>query len=123
MVPVEASTITRKIQAFEPSIDLEIENCLVSKRLSTYQLRFKSCPTHVDEVTGDRKHAGIRAGGHIGGPLGFPELILGGSVGTPGALWNERMVAESFGKAFAVRKNKSTACLQWIMSANACVDC
>ena len=55
-------------------------------------------------ATGHRRNAGIRAGGHLGGDLGFAKLLLGALASTQGALWNGKRAAESLGNAFAVRK-------------------
>ena len=57
-----------------------------------------------DEATGHRRNAGIRAGGHLGGHLGFAKLFPGALASTQGALWNGNLAAESLGNAFAVRK-------------------
>ena len=73
-------------------------------------------------VTGHRRNAGIRAGGYFGGDLGFSKLLLGGSAGTPGPLWNEKGCG-ILGKRLRRPQDRSTAFLQWIMSKSACVDC
>ena len=57
-----------------------------------------------DEATGHRRNAGIRAGGHLGGHLGYAKLFPGALVSTQGALWNGKLAAESLGNGFAVRK-------------------
>ena len=58
----------------------------------------------IDVVTGHRRNAGIRAGGHLGGHLGFAKLFPGALASTQGALWNGKLAAESLGNACAVRK-------------------
>ena len=55
-------------------------------------------------ATGHRRNAGIRAGGHLRGHLGFAKLFPVALASTQGALWNGKLAAESLGNAFAVRK-------------------
>ena len=57
-----------------------------------------------DEATGHRRNAGIRAGGHLRGHLGFAKLFPGALASTQGALWKGKLAARSLGNAFAVRK-------------------
>ena len=38
----------------------------------------------IDEATGHRRNAAIRAGGHLGGHLGFAKIVLGASAGPRG---------------------------------------
>ena len=75
------------MQRFEPSIDLDFANgfCEKKKKLSTEQLRLWICSALLDEATGHRRNAAIRAGGHLGGRLGFAKLILGALASTQGA--------------------------------------
>ena len=65
---------------------------------------FKKFSALFDEATGHRRNAGIRAGGHIGGHLGFAKLFPGARASTQGALWNGKLAARSLGNACAVRK-------------------
>ena len=58
----------------------------------------------IEVVTGHRRNAGIRAGGHLRGHLGFAKHFPGTLASTPGALWNGKLVARSLGNAFAARK-------------------
>ena len=92
-----------KMQRFEPSIDLDFANGFFRKgcQLRSFFLNFSAL---FDEATGHRRNAGIRAGGHLGGHLGFAKLIWGALAGTRGPLWNGKLAAESLGNACAVRK-------------------
>ena len=77
----------------------------------------------LDEATGHRRNAGIRAGGHLGGHLGFAKLLVGALASTQGALWNGKLAAESLGNAFAVRKTDRLHFFECITSKSVCVDC
>ena len=55
-------------------------------------------------ATGHRRNAGIRAGGHLRGHVGFAKHFPGALARTQGALWNGKLVARSLGNAFAARK-------------------
>ena len=55
-------------------------------------------------LSANRRNAGIRAGGPLGGDLGFAKLFPGALASTEGSLWKEKLAAESVGHAFAVRK-------------------
>ena len=55
-------------------------------------------------VTGHRRNAGIRAGGHLGGDLGLAKLFPAALASTQGALWNGKRAKRSLGNAVAVRK-------------------
>ena len=91
------------MQRFEPSIDIDFANGFFEKccQLNTIFLNFSAL---FDEATGHRRNAGIRAGGHLGGHLGFAKLFPGALGSTQGAFWNGKLAAESLGNAFAVRK-------------------
>ena len=91
------------MQRFEPSIDLDFANGSFEKGCQLKSFFFLIFSALFDEATGHRRNAGIRAGGHLGGHLGFAKLILGALASTHGALWNGKRAAESLGNAFAVR--------------------
>ena len=57
-----------------------------------------------DEATGHRRNAGIRAGCHLRGHLGFAKHFPGALASTPGALWNGKLAARSLGNALAALK-------------------
>ena len=91
------------MQRFEPSIDVELANGFLEKacQLERFFLNFSAL---LDEATGHRRNAGVRAGGHLRGHLGFAKHFPGALTRTPGALWNGKLVARSLGNAFAARK-------------------
>ena len=72
------------MQCFEPSIDLDFRNGFFSKKCP---INFFFCGflALIEVATGPCKNAVNRACGHLGGPLGFSKLFLGGASGTPGA--------------------------------------
>ena len=91
------------MQRFEPSIDLDFANGFFEK-CCQLKIFFWNFSALFDEATGHRRNAGIRAGGHLGGHLGFAKIVLGALASTPGALWNGKRATRSLGNAFAVRK-------------------
>ena len=104
MDPVDATTITLKMQRFEPSIDIDFANCFFEKGCQLRHYVFWNFSTLFEEATGHRRNAGIRAGGDLGGHLGFAKLFPGALASTQGTLWNRKMAAESLGHVLAVRK-------------------
>ena len=64
------------MQRFEPSIDLDFANSLFEKGCQLNNYFLKNFSALFDEATGHRRNAGIRAGGHLRGHLGFAKLFL-----------------------------------------------
>ena len=91
------------MQRFEPSIDLDFANGFFEKACQLKRF-FGNFSALFDEATGHRRNAGIRAGGHLRGHLGFAKHFPGALASTQGALWNGKLAARSLGNGFAVRK-------------------
>ena len=104
MDPVHAITITPQNAAIRAVDRPGFCKRLFEKRLSTSKLFLGNFSALRDEATGHRRNAGIRAGGHLGGHLGFAKLFPGALASTQGALWNGKLAAESLGNACGVRK-------------------
>ena len=74
------------------------------KKVVNLRVFFLNFSALFDEATGHRRNAGIRAGGHLRGHLGFAKHFPGALASTQGALWTSCRAAESLGNGFAVRK-------------------